>query len=76
MMIITIMMLIIIISCDQALKIHVGIGSIGIAMLCYIIWSSTRSTADAGNVRFNTLDGRVDRRSHTGVYDVINGIPR
>ena len=25
---------------------------------------------------YNTLDGKVDRRSHMGPYDVIDGIPR
>jgi len=28
------------------------------------------------NPRFNELDGKIDRRSHAGKYEVINGTPR
>ncbi len=27
-------------------------------------------------VRWNSLDGSVDRRSHTGKYEVVDGLPR
>ena len=26
--------------------------------------------------KFNELDGRIDRRSHEGIYEVVNGLPR
>ena len=26
--------------------------------------------------KFNELDGRIDRRSHEGMYEIVNGLPR
>ena len=37
---------------------------------------SFSTTGAATPLQFNTMDGDVDRRSHTGQYEVISGVPR
>ncbi|XP_048577809.1 transient receptor potential cation channel subfamily M member 7 isoform X2 [Nematostella vectensis] len=37
---------------------------------------SSHPAEDVLLLRFNEIDGFVDRRSHMGTYDVINGLPR
>ena len=28
------------------------------------------------DIQWNELDGSIDRRSHNGIYEIVNGLPR
>ena len=39
------------------------------------VWADPELTADNfGNFKFNALDGKIDRRSHHGRYELLGGI--
>lgn len=42
------------------------------------VWadSDIRKQAPEKPLQFNSLDGKVDRRSHTGPYEIVGGVPR
>lgn len=44
--------------------------------LCIIFQSASYFRENVSTFKFNHEDGRVNRKSYLGVYEVVNGIPR
>ena len=37
------------------------------------VWADSQ---DCSGLKWNQIDGNIDRRSHLGIYEIVNGRPR